>query len=1053
MGLYKPIRVTLFALTAFTTFAMAGTTGKISGVVTAKSTHEPLVGMNVVVKGTTLGTATDLDGRYTIINVPPGTYELLASGIGYRKTTVKDVRVFIDQTARVDVALEEESVEVGEIVITAERRALKKDVATSVVAVSSEEIASLPVSSVTSVVGMQAGIQGLTVRGSSWEQLLFQLDGITMRDPRNNQPIASVALSTIREISIERGGFNAEYGQVQSGIVNVITNEGRSHGYYGSIHTMVTPAAPKYYRGNGIPDVQSLNSYWLRPYFDPAVCWTGTNNGAWDQYTKKEYLAFEGGWNAVSNALLTDDNPNNDLTPLGAQRAFEYEIRKGAINNQPDYDIDGGFGGPVPFISEELGDLRFFASYRRHREILLYPMSRPDYSDYDGRVVVNSDITSNLKLTLSGIIGNIATMAENWNYGFYPRWPSDIANGTGGYALVNMFGDMAYSISDIGHRTFSAKLTHTLSPKSYYEVFVEYLRRTYFTRPPQARDLSALTEVLPGFFETSNPLGYYSGISDGIVINQSDQQALARDNSRVSALTVKADVTYQLDFRNLVKTGAEFVYNDLDLDYGFIQMQTGGLTYANHIQMRNYPVRASAFIQDKLEAEEFTLNAGLRLDYSNSRTDWWSYNPYDPSFYSYRYATAATFPMVRSEPQWQLSPRLGISHPITENSKLYFNYGHFKQMPQYETLFRISRRSDNSLASIGNPNLMLAKTISYELGYDHELFDRQVLIQVSAFYRDITNQQNTTSYNPVNGQAYAITTSNTYGDIRGFELTLRKSAGRWINGFGNLTYQTYSGGNFGAGQIYEDVFLQQNYNENSTDFYQTHSVPAVYARLNLNMSSPSDFGPAIWGHNVFGDILLNLLLNWQRGGWTTYNPLNSPGVTNNVQYVDYFDGTLRASKMLTIRPFTIQLFADISNLFNARRLRTTSDQDYQKSLHLPKSNAYTNIPGDDKFGDYRTAGVDWIPEVYQYEIRRGDGTFVNAPEDYRAIYYEGKSGQYWQVAKNSTTGTRSWVAVDQSRLDQINKDKAYIFMPNPSTFWFLNPRNITLGLTISFNFD
>jgi hypothetical protein len=86
-------------------------------------------------------------------------------------------------------------------------------------------------------------------------------------------------------------------------------------------------------------------------------------------------------------------------------------------------------------------------------------------------------------------------------------------------------------------------------------------------------------------------------------------------------------------------------------------------------------------------------------------------------------------------------------------------------------------------------------------------------------------------------------------------------------------------------------------------------------------------------------------------------------------------------------------------------------------------------------------------------VQRADGSFVDAPEDYRAIYYEGKSNVYWQVVKDPLTSARSWVAVDQKRLDQINKDKAYIFMPNPSTFWFLNPRNITLGLTISFNFD
>jgi hypothetical protein len=359
----------------------SGTTGKIAGTLIDRSSGESLIGANVVVMGSSLGSVTDINGQYTILYVPPGTYNVQITFIGYKKVIVDNVRVFIDQTARLDVALEPQAIEVGETIITAERNLVKPDVATSVVAVSSKELAALPVASVTAVMNMQAGINDNKIRGSGMDQALFLLDGVTMRDPRNNKAITSVALSSIREISVERGGFNAEYGQVQAGIVNVVTNEGKIRGYSGSINLRMAPPAPKYYRGNGIPDIQDPNSYWLRPYFDPTVCWTGTNNGAWDAYTKKQYLQFDGGWNAISKALMTDSDPTNDLTPLGAQRAFEYEIRKKQINDQPDYDIDAGFGGPVPVISEQLGNLRFFTSYRKHREMLLFPMSRPDYSD------------------------------------------------------------------------------------------------------------------------------------------------------------------------------------------------------------------------------------------------------------------------------------------------------------------------------------------------------------------------------------------------------------------------------------------------------------------------------------------------------------------------------------------------------------------------------------------------------------------------------------------------------------------------------------------------
>jgi outer membrane receptor protein involved in Fe transport len=1026
----------------------SGTTGKIAGTITDKANGEPLIGVNVVVLGTLLGAATDVEGEFSILSVPPGTYSVQISSIGYKKITLSNVHVFIDQTTRLTVILEVEAIEVSETLVLGERP-IKMDVATSVVDISSNDISKLSVANVDDIVNMQAGIKDGQIRGSGMDQALFLVDGITMRDPRNNQALTKVALSSVKEISVERGGFNAEYGQVQSGVIKVVTNEGKIKGYTVNLILQITPAAPKYYRGSGIPDIDNPNSYWLRPYFDPTVCWTGTNNGAWDSYTKSQYGVFDGGWNAVSQALCSDANPNNDLTPLGAQRAFEYEIRKPVFTNKPDYNIDGGLGGPVPFISEQLGNLRFFASYRGERQELIYPMSRPDINNYDTRLVLTSDVSRNIKLQVTGSLGNVATVSENWSYANRLSNATDFAGGTGGDPLVNLFGDFAYSLTDIDHRSLSAKMTHVLSDKTYYEVSAEYFRTHYFTRPPAARDTSLLFEVLPGFFESSNPLGYFPATSDGVELRDGSQDALARDNSTSSATTLKADITSQVDFNNMIKVGAVFTYNDINLDYGFIQMQTSGNAYANHVQIHNFPIQGGAYVQDKMETDGFTVNGGLRLDFSSARTDWWNYDPFDPNFYSYKYTgTTGGIAMRTSKAQWQLSPRLGISHPITENSKLYFNYGQFKQMPQYEGLFRVDRRPDHSLTEIGDPNLILAKTISYELGYDHQLFDNELLLQLTAFYRDISDQQNTTTYFPVSGASYTVTNANGYQDTRGVEITLRKTPGNWFSGFVNYTYQATSSGQFGIIDVYEDPAKQvSEYNEKTDKYYQKRTIPAPFARADLIFTSPIDFGPKVIGNHIFGDLMVNLLLNWSQGGWMTYNQNNTPGVNNNVQYVDYFDGRLRVSKGVSVSHFRIQIFADVSNLFNALRLRTgygdlTTSGAYINSLHLPKSNAYNNIPGDDKIGAYRDRGVEWQPMIRQDGVENG-----NIKIGDRAIYYDNNTNTYWQTVGNA------WVKVDQAIIDKINSTKAYINMPNPSTFWFLNPRNITFGFSASLDID
>lgn len=1037
----KTAIVLLLTFISFTAL-WAGTTGKITGYIVDKETGEPLAGANVIVQNTLLGASVDLNGRYTILDVPPGTYTVQISYVGYRSIIMNDVRVLIDQTTRLNADMEAESLEMDAIVVVAQRDLLKPDVATSTVSVNTEELEVLPVSDVDGILNMQAGINGLSIRGGQDRDLLFMVDGITTRDPRNNKPVTKIPLSSIQEISVERGGFNAEYGQVQSGLVNTVSKEGQKHGYSGNFTFKYTPPAAKYFQIDGIPDVHDPDSYWMRPYYDPDVCWTGTTSGGWDTHMQKQYLSFAG-WNKVSQTLLMDNDPDNDLTPLGAQRVFMYETRKAQPNDEPDYEIDGGFGGPVPFISEKLGNLRFFTAYRKDREMLLWPQANPDYRDYDWTLTMSTEINKSMKLRFNSLIGKQYTLAENWVYDSYPRWNNEIAGGTGGQPLFNMFSNWAWSEAEIGHQMYAAKFTHTFSNTTYYEVSIDYFKRDYDTFPTALRDTSSKTEILPGYYVDEYPLGYWPYQQVGVTPEIADgiQASLARDNSLAQSLTIKADYNSQLNYANLVKAGVEFVYNDLDLDYGFIQMQTQGHTYGQHVQMHNYPIRVAAYIQDKLETNGFTLNGGLRLDYSDSRTDWWDFNPYDRLFITSAYNDSREFTMKKSKAQWQVSPRLAISHPITENSKLFFNYGHFKQMPQYETLFRVQRSATGSLYSIGDPNLELSKTVSYELGYDHILFDYN--LQLAAFYRDITDEQTTLTYHPNSGGSYTVTTSNRYRDIRGFELTLRKNFGRWITGFANYTYQATSNGKFGYSEIYEDPNLQTNKIDNDpSKIYQERPIPAPYARVNLTFTTPDDYGPDILNQHVLGGFMTNFLFRWDQGGYTTYNPNNISGITNNVQYVDTYDGTLRIAKTFAFDKFSIQFLMDVGNLFNQKRLRDTGNIEYRQSLHLPENDGYNNIPGDDKFGDYRKPGVDYQPMVYREVI---DGT--TPPRDEVPIYYEGSTGKYYVIEDNA------WQEADPDRVDKVLDDKAYILNAGPSTWWFLGPRSITFGLRLSFNIN
>ncbi|SVD61461.1 uncharacterized protein METZ01_LOCUS414315, partial [marine metagenome] len=252
------------------------------------------------------------------------------------------------------------------------------------------------------------------------------------------------------------------------------------------------------------------NSMWLRPYLDNEVCWNGTEHGTWDYFTQKQYPRFEG-WNIVSDRLLTDSDPSNDLTPSAAQKVFLWEHQKVAKTNEQDYNIDMGFGGPVPLLSERLGSLRFFSSYRKDREMLLVPLSHDDYVDEDWLINIVSDLSPSTKLKATFSTGNSKNIAVNGtqqiNSTHYLHSPWQIANNIDRLP-ARLFSNSWYSVANLAHRTWSVNLNRTLSSKSYFHIGLESISREYETGPIGERDVETQYEIVDGYFVDEAPFGF-----------------------------------------------------------------------------------------------------------------------------------------------------------------------------------------------------------------------------------------------------------------------------------------------------------------------------------------------------------------------------------------------------------------------------------------------------------------------------------------------------------------------------------------------------------------
>ncbi|MEN0048090.1 MAG: carboxypeptidase-like regulatory domain-containing protein [Bacteroidota bacterium] len=227
-------------------FLLLAQTGTVRGNVFDEETGDPVIYGNVLLEGTTLGTNTDLDGFFSITDVPAGEYKLVVTYIGYDSTSV-DVKVRAGGIAYQQIYLKEQSVELATVNISARREQARSDVQVSKLTVTADQIRSLPstggVADIAQYLPVLPGIistgdQGgqLYIRGGSPIQNKILLDGMTIYNPFHSLGFFSVfETETIKSVDVLTGGFNAEYGGRISAIVDIKTREGNKKNYGGNI--------------------------------------------------------------------------------------------------------------------------------------------------------------------------------------------------------------------------------------------------------------------------------------------------------------------------------------------------------------------------------------------------------------------------------------------------------------------------------------------------------------------------------------------------------------------------------------------------------------------------------------------------------------------------------------------------------------------------------------------------------------------------------------------------------------------------------------------------
>jgi outer membrane receptor protein involved in Fe transport len=446
------------------------------------------------------------------------------------------------------------------------------------------------------------------------------------------------------------------------------------------------------------------------------------------------------------------------------------------------------------------------------------------------------------------------------------------------------------------------------------------------------------------------------------------------DSSYSWVYQLKGDLTAQLGRHHQVEAGISARLQHLFVYTGTWFQSQVAYTPDTWEYYDVTPLEAGAYVQDKLEFEGMILNAGLRLDYFNPMKEGFQVGFPEPDAYAQLYNDiyqnlpgadmsyerwVAYRALLENPPGWprtgnhvqvHLSPRLGVSFPVTESSKLYFNYGHFYQRPPIAFLYNTEVSSGSVV--VPTPGLEMGRTVSYEFGYE-QMFFSDFLVNVTAYYKDMSNEPLSRSYiNYYGDNIVSQYEPDGYGDVRGVELRVERPMGRFVTFSAMYDYMVSSSGQSGLAQIFENRLLAMNNELRSANISTTDPRPR--ANISLNLRTPQDFGPEWFGVNWLGGLFANFLFDWRSGGRVLLNPEESDvKLWNWVDAVNYWNIDFRGSKVFTTPVGTLELVITIKNLTNNKWLNTgnmllTQYSDYKNSLRTPDKG------GNDLWGQYKS---------------------------------------------------------------------------------------------------
>lgn len=812
--------------------------GTVTGKVTALD-GKPLSYANVIVTGTTMGTAAGANGIYKLA-LEPATYTLKVAVVGYHVATAK-VRVDAGKTVTMDFQLSVAPLFTDVITVTADPPMLEVTTTDKTNRIERGDVLNMPVDDPVEALGLSTGVvmtgNQMHVGGGRGDENAMLIDGVRVDDPLG---VGTVGLSVMgtAEAEIITGGMDPEYGDAQSSIINLTTREGGDK--FGGEMRYFTDDFGRSDKTYTNMDRLGLSmggpTWWkeLRYFVSGEGIWSDGENATIEQrpeHKLTDFLKFRERQSAAYNmqGKLTY-NPQSKVK-INGEAIYSTSRSDQYLNN---WNVSGYVGkvwyfqqlvyavAPEPGHTEimEFGGVRSFShgpwaeikdAATRERRLHIRPVIVQSVEHNPDGTQVPVEYTNfraadlHIGNTVVTVVWDEALRSADGTVTGYKPWPLfegfqrnqsqfkpylDGAAEDSSYVAFNSATHTPETRSD--NLQLKLGFKHLLKRGLSYSIDMSRLdlhtRATVLDengdpKSPAEFSTAGLPVTLPngtvltGGVTTAT---WYTDDSAPYLVTAYDYPFYS-DQHSVQWL-MRGDVTSEQLKGHRVKSGVQVIYNDLINEERAFPGQQRANTANGTVQQgldvnfyRSFNAEGAVYVQDKWEHEGMVVNGGLRFE-------WLTVGNNDEILVT----NAEIDPRVDTfKSNW--SPRLGIAFPITDRDKFFFHYGRFTQWPSRVYLFH-SQDPISTTGTLGNPNLEPELTVSYQAGISHQFTD-DIAANFVVFNKDIYGLISSTQFTDSSGVQSLRYVNRTYASSRGLELSLEKRLTRRL---GFEVYYTYS---------------------------------------------------------------------------------------------------------------------------------------------------------------------------------------------------------------------------------------------------------------------